>query len=130
MEKYDYIKAVCDDINNWLLERFTYTELFAGDFDRDNIIDEMMLCDSVTGNASGSYTFSTWQAEENLCHNRPLLLATCDEFGDQSLTAASPECQDVCIRCMLLPYCYDAVIEGYKTSSPIDYYGIEQMLCV
>ena len=29
--------------------------------------------DSVTGNASGSYTFNTYEAEENICHNLDLL---------------------------------------------------------
>lgn len=85
MNKYDYIKAVCHDINDWLLERYTINELIAGDV---------------------------------------------DEFCDQRIMLRSPETQDVIIRCMLVPYCYDAVIEAYETMSPIDYYGIEQMLGV
>lgn len=32
----------------------------------------------MTGNASGSYTFSTWEAEENICHNLDLLAEACD----------------------------------------------------
>lgn len=35
--------------------------------------DTLFTCDSVTGNASGSYTFNAWTAEEYLCHNWELL---------------------------------------------------------
>lgn len=43
--------------------------------------DTLFACDSVTGNASGSYTFNTWTAEEYLCHNWELLGEALTEFG-------------------------------------------------
>lgn len=130
MEKYDYVKSVCDDINDWLLERYTINDLIAGDIDRDNIIEELQDCDSITGNLTGSYYCNTWKAEEALCHNRPLLEAACGEFGDQSIMARDPEAQDVIIRFFLVPYCYDALMQGYETNTPTDYYGIELQLGV
>ena len=56
------------------------------------------------GNASGSYTFSTWQAEENLAHNWELIQQALIEFGVSSIDLEnfSAESLDVTIRCYLL----------------------------
>ena len=68
-----------------------------------SLYDEMFISDSVTGNASGSYTFNTWQAEENLCHNLDILKEACEEFGDEGTNILeSAETCDVTIRCYLL----------------------------
>lgn len=66
--------------------------------------DELWIDDQVTGNASGSYTFNTWEAEENLCHNMDLLAEACDEFGQdvgEAVKRGAEYC-DVTIRCYLL----------------------------
>ena len=66
--------------------------------------DELWVDDQVTGNASGSYTFNTWEAEENLCHNMDLLAEACDEFGQdvgEAVKRGAEYC-DVTIRCYLL----------------------------
>ena len=66
--------------------------------------DELWVDDQVTGNASGSYTFNTWEAEENLCHNMGLLEEACDEFGQdigEAVKRGAEYC-DVTIRCYLL----------------------------
>lgn len=58
----------------------------------------------MTGNASGSYTFNTWQAEEYLCHNMDLLEEACAEFGEDvgNAVECGAEYCDVTIRCYLL----------------------------
>ena len=66
--------------------------------------DELWVDDQVTGNASGSYTFNTWEAEENICHNMSLLEEACDEFGQdvgEAVKRGAEYC-DVTIRCYLL----------------------------
>ena len=66
--------------------------------------DELWIDDQVTGNASGSYTFNTWKAEENLCHNMSLLEEACDEFGQdvgEAVKRGAEYC-DLTIRCYLL----------------------------
>lgn len=68
MEKYNYLEAVTADAKDWLLEHYEI-EFLINSEDYNTFYDEMFLSDQVTGNASGSYTFNTWQAEENLCHN-------------------------------------------------------------
>ena len=108
MEAYDYHKAIREDILEYIKGEYTTEELTEqlGDRDTfyDKLYDDLWVCDSVTGNASGSYTFSTWQAEENLCHNFYLLKDAVGEFGDdcsRALERGAEYC-DVTIRCYLL----------------------------
>lgn len=96
MEQYNYMEAIKADIRDYLeSEGLTLTE---DNF--DEVHDTLWIEDSVTGNASGSYTFSTWEAEENLCHNRDLMEAVALEWGKPSRD--DPESWDVAIRCYLL----------------------------
>ena len=69
--------------------------------------------DSVTGNGSGSYTFSTYEAEENICHNLDLLGEALEEFGSGAdyLITHGAEAADVTIRCYLLGECIAAALE-------------------
>jgi hypothetical protein len=75
--------------------------------------DDLFCDDSVTGNASGSYTLCNWQAEENLCHNWGLLAEAMEEFGcsDKNVIEEGAEWADVTIRCYLLPQAISAVID-------------------
>ena len=61
----NYREAVTSDLLDWMEEN---REMWA-DMDRDEayqtIYDLVFVDDSVTGNASGSYTFSRYQAREN-----------------------------------------------------------------
>lgn len=108
MERYDYHQAMHNDILEYLNEEYTTEELTEQLGDRgefyNKLYDDLWLCDSVTGNASGSYTFSTWQAEENICHNLYLLKTAVEEFGDslgEAVYKGAEHC-DVTIRCYLL----------------------------
>lgn len=112
---YDYRTALVDDICMYLAEH---------DFDPSNygcveeaheaFYDDMFVCDYVTGNASGSYTFNAWQAEENLSHNWDLMIETAENFGiDCDISNEhSAEYWDVSIRCYLLGEVLYEVLEG------------------
>ena len=69
--------------------------------------------DGVTGNASGSYTFNTYQAEEYICHNWELLNEALSEFGWDGINIADKGAEwcDVLIRCYLLPGAIDEALE-------------------
>lgn len=76
---YNYREAMRIDINNAIDEKQewigkTIKEAYE-DVDEafDQLYDDMWINDSVTGNASGSYTFNTYKAEEYICHNLELL---------------------------------------------------------
>ena len=117
MEKYDYYKNVREDVkqrlNEWL------------DFDRINdysdidevisaVYDDFFNSDSVTGNGSGSYTFNSWAAEENLCHNMDLLKEALNEFGGElNDYIDSAEACDVTIRCYVLGQLVGEVVKEF-----------------
>lgn len=101
MRTYDYREAVCEDIRAYIKENGFESE--------EQLNDDLWIEDSVTGNASGSYTFSTWQAEENLCHNMDLLEEACGAFGCEPKIGEAEWC-DVTIRCYVLGECISKVV--------------------
>jgi len=111
MEKYDYRQAVMDDIKQYIEDHDIKVTTSTRDELQDELYDDMFISDSVTGNASGSYTFNTWQAEENLCHNLDLLQEACSEFGSDCNILESAESCDVTIRCYLLSECLAEVLD-------------------
>ena len=118
MKKYDYGEAVKADIREWLQENRNIDEL-KDDLSTDdgntfvNLYDEMFRTDSITGKASGSYTFSRWLAEENLCHNLDLL-EDAQRFFDIRPGLSDPETCDVTIRVYLLNDCLYEVLKEIK----------------
>ena len=123
MEKYNYFEAVCADVREWIADNADGVKVTAENRDElaERWHDEMWTADSVTGNGSGSYTFSTWQAEENLCHNLDLLREACDEFcSDVRECMDSAETADVTIRCYLLPQAIAQVLDELETDEDED----------
>ena len=114
--KYDYFEAVCDDVRQYIIDEIDLYEFDDMDELVEALNDRCWICDSVTGNASGSYTFNTYKAEENLCHNLDLLLDVCQEFGipvEETLEKGAESC-DVIIRCYLLPCAINEVLKDYE----------------
>lgn len=126
MERYNYLESVKEDVREWINEHDEWKSDYADengkwlrDDNRDDIYedlnDRLFVEDSVTGNASGSYTFNTWQAEENLCHNLDLLGEAMEEFGyggkQMSELMESAESCDVTIRCYLLGQAISEVLD-------------------
>lgn len=116
---YDYYEVVKNDIKEYIKENDI--DVASEDFDRDELCDHLWVDDSVTGNGSGSYTFSTYQAEENLCHNWDLLEEALEEFGqtDVNILEKGAEWCDVTIRCYLLGQCLDEVIDEIEEEEDI-----------
>lgn len=113
MEKYDYYEAVKNDIIDYLDEHFDGHHI-TEDM-RVKISDDLWVNDSVTGNASGSYTFSTWKAEEYLCHNTELLCEALSYLGDDGNTLKKgAEVCDVIIRLYLVGQLLDECIEAHN----------------
>ena len=116
MERYDYEEAMREDIRQYLKDHWEKGKRIE-DEDRDKLHDDMWVADSVTGNASGSYTFNAWKAEENVCHNLDLLGEAMDEFcvdGDTLREKMSGEWADVTIRCYLLGRISDEIFNEWN----------------
>lgn len=107
--EYDYREAVRNDVieqvkDGYKENSFRLYKEEGRETLEQYLNDELWVDDQVTGNASGSYTFNTWEAEENLCHNMGLLEEACDEFGQdigEAVKRGAEYC-DVTIRCYLL----------------------------
>lgn len=74
---YNYVEHVIEDVKRAILDNYTTDEIhdnLANRFEwEEELNDALWTDDTVTGNGSGSYTFSKWHAEENLARNWDLL---------------------------------------------------------
>lgn len=120
---YDYYFEVKNDIkeklNNGDYDYITsqYIDDETGDFNGDydglyeDLYSAMWVDDSITGNASGSYTFSTVEAMENLTYNLDLLQEAIENFGgNMDVLKNGAEACDVTIRCYVLSECLSDVL--------------------
>jgi len=127
MERYDYRQNVKDDVKTYIKDN----EIHWTEDDRDDVSqqlnDDLWTEDSVTGNGSGSYTFNTWQAEENVCHNTDLLAEALDEWGQQgeNILEKGAEWADVTIRCYLLGECIGTAMDELEAEGWNDDYQPE-----
>lgn len=115
MGKYNYYKAMKEDIKNYIAENYTAEELNEKTLDLDafseELNDDLWTVDSVTGNGSGSYTFSRATAKDYIfsdSENIDLLREALKDFCVESDTIAEKflseewEYFDVTIRCSIL----------------------------
>lgn len=117
---YDYNTAVVEDVQSYLDDNYSEEELIeklATDRDafEQELNDTLWTEDSVTGNGSGSYTFNTYEAESNLCHNLDLLVEAIDNMGgtiDGAIRNGAESC-DVTIRCYLLSQAISEVLDNF-----------------
>lgn len=112
MTYYNYYDAMNADIRDYIRENYTEEEIRENLENRstweEELHDDLWVHDSVTGNASGSYTFNSWKAKENVTDNCDLLREALREFCEDAETIAEKfldeewEYFDVTIRCYIL----------------------------
>lgn len=121
--KYNYLEAVTADAKQAILENLDNWDFTDRNELEEEANDKLWINDSVTGNASESYTFSSWQAEENLCHNINELKEACCEFGQDvghAIERGAEYC-DVIIRCYLLSQAIYAALDELEEEGKIQY---------
>ena len=79
---YDYREAVKDDVLEYINNEINFEDFDTLEELEEHLNEVLFTEDSVTGNTSGSYTFSTYEAEENICHNLDLLGEALEEIED------------------------------------------------
>lgn len=117
MANYNYLESIKSDINDYLEEN---KELLGLDRDEleEKLNEDLWINDSVTGNASGSYTFCRETAKEYVIDNMDLVTEIADEFGIDNSTLGEKfrdeewEYFDVSIRCYLLGQAISEVLES------------------
>ena len=118
---YNYLESVKAAVRRYLEEE-------APEIDREDLFynretlendlnDNLWINDSVTGNASGSYTFNRCKAKENVMDNMDLVQEIVREFCIDAETVAEKflsedwEYFDVSIRCYLLGQAISEVLD-------------------
>ena len=99
---YNYLEAVTEDVIEYIKDNIDIEDYESRDELFERLLDDCFIDDGVTGNASGSYFFNRYKAEEALCHNMSLVGEAYEEFCDKP-NYDDPESMDVTIRCYLLP---------------------------
>lgn len=110
--RYNYREAVKDDVLEYINNEINFEDFDTLEDLEEHLNDVLFIEDSVTGNASGSYTFNAYEAEENICHNLDLLADALDELGGGcDVLRDGAEAADVTIRCYLLGECIADALE-------------------
>ena len=116
---YDYLEAIKEDVKNYIDDEITLSNYNDKDELSWYLEDILWTEDSVTGNASGSYTFSRQDAEENLCHNWELLEEIAEDWGTANLDFFNPEALDVTIRCYFLNDAISEVLDDMENNGEL-----------
>lgn len=128
---YNYHEAVLNDVREWIEENYpivpfgkSITPIFESREDAiEHLNDTLWIEDSVTGNASGSYTFSRFSARENVLSDLDAVKEAFEEFGEKSRFAdlffsEDWESMDVITRC----YCLYCAVETAINELPDEYF--------
>lgn len=120
---YDYREAVKNDVKE-AIEEIYNTKAYKDREEFENALnEELFTCDSVTGNASGSYSFNRWEAQTYVTENMNLLREMLLDFGYDAASVGQwfldeeYEFMDVLIRC----YCLGEAITAALDEMDIEY---------
>lgn len=118
---YDYYEAVKEDVLKYIEEEVDTDGI---DFEEleTRLCDDLFTEDSVTGNASGSYTFSRAQAQEYVEDNKDLVRKMCSEFGCEEQVmnwsfTDDYESIDVSLRCYVLGSAIGSALEELREAA-------------
>lgn len=103
---YNYYEAVKEDVLNYIKEEVDMNGMDLDEL-KERLYEDLINKDSVTRNASGSYTFCQSEAQKYVEENKDLVREMCDEFGGhQRITnwwlINDYESIDVSLRCYVL----------------------------
>ena len=121
--EYDYLAEVKKDVEQWINEN---ENEIPKQYDVENLEEylgeTLWVEDSVTGNASGSYTFNAYEAEEYLAHNWDMRYEAMQGFDcvETNPIEKGAEWCDVTIRCYLLDIAISEVLSEIDTSKYIE----------
>ena len=105
---YNYHDEMYADIKQYIEDNINVEDYEDGQELYEQLNDDLWVADSVTGNASGSYTFNREKAKEYVVDNMDLVGELIEEFDIDAKTIGEKfikqdwEYFDVSIRCYLL----------------------------
>lgn len=131
MSDYNYLDAVKDDIREYLDNDYDLNEkaeeLINDGYEtldeikdklNETLNDDLWVSDSVTGNASGSYTFNREKAKEYVLADIDTVIEAYKEFDEKEEFADDMydenwEKMDVTARCYVLGQALSTVLDEY-----------------
>lgn len=123
---YNYYDEMYEDVKNAIEERAEELDGLDRYEIEEKLNDDLWIDDSVTGNASGSYTFNRATAEEYVKDNLDLLRDALNEFGDPKKDLERVfidedfEFADVSIRCYMLAGVISDVLDELEDAEEIE----------
>ena len=113
---YNYLEAIKEDVKEYIEENIDLSEF--GDIEelKEKLNEDLWINDSVTGNASGSYTCNRAKAKKYVDDNKKLVVEMAEEFGCKNQVmdwwySNNYEAIDCSIRCYLLNQAINEAIE-------------------
>ena len=127
--KYEYRKAVTADIIDHIRDNIEdYKYMFADRYDAEDRLNDILWAeDSVTGNASGSYTFNAYKAKEYVFDDPDTVAEALREFCVEAETIADKfiscdwEYFDVTTRCYVLGECIGEALDTLESDFELVY---------
>lgn len=127
MSNYDYSYEMRQDVRNAIDKGYNLDE-WRGDREglEEKLNDDLWIDDGVTGNASGSYFFSSYKAMQAVTDNMELLHEALDELGadysdiGRKFMDGEWEYFDVTIRCYLLSSTISDVLDDIEADGDLD----------
>lgn len=118
---YDYYEAVKEDVLNYIKEEIDMNGMDLDEL-KERLYEDLINEDSITGNASGSYTFCRSKAQKYVEENKDLVREMCNEFGNHQRIANwwltdDYELIDVRLRCYVLGNAIEMAVEELETAA-------------
>lgn len=123
---YNYIKAMTADIRDYINNEVDLADYEDREELEEKLYDILFVHDSVTGNASGSYTFNSYLAKEYVEDNLDLVREMADEFGERDIIGdkfMDEEWKwfDVSIRCYLLGRAISETLDDMESDNELNF---------
>ncbi len=118
---YNYYEAVKEDVLNYIKKEVDMNGMDLDEL-KKRLYEDLINNDSVTGNASGSYTLCRSEAQKYVEENKDLVREMCDEFGDYQRIANwwltdDYESIDVSLRCYVLGNAIEMAVKELETAA-------------
>ena len=113
---YNYLETMKHDVKEYIEENINVTDYETREDLEEYLNDTLWADDSVTGTASGSYTFNRATAKKYIDENKDLVNDMMEEFDCKDKVANwwiedNYEAIDVSIRCYLLGQAISEVLD-------------------